>query len=334
MKIFYRFSLCLVLMVFCKRLSAQIDPHFTQYYVYPSWLNPALTGAFDGDYRVSAIYRNQWANVSAPFTTPGVSVDFAGNKNLNYGVSALNQTAGDGGYQYLTAHGSLAYTGVRFGTNGNQRVVFGMQAGIINRRFDRSKFTFGDQYNPTTGFSPGNPSMDIPTVNQSLVLDIGAGVLYYDAQPGKKANIYGGFSVAHLNQPEDAFVQNRKEKLPMRFTVHGGVRLVLSDVLSFTPNLMYTRQGNAEEKMIGGYVQLKAIENTEVLLGANVRLKDAISPFVGFYHKNMVLGVSYDITTSDLRTVARSASSFEISLSFIGRKSVKTPGENFICPRL
>ncbi len=334
MKFFYRLSILLVLLMMGRGVSAQIDPHFTQYYVYPSWLNPALTGAFDGDYRIAGIYRNQWANVSAPFTTPGISVDFAGNKNLNYGISALNQSAGDGGYRYMTAYASLAYTGVRFGTNGNKRMVFGMQAGFINRRFDRSKFTFGDQYNPATGFSPSNPSMDIPTVNRSMVLDIGAGVLYYDAQPGKKANFYGGFSTAHLNQPEDAFVQSRKEKLPMRFTLHGGVRLIVSDALSITPNVMYTRQGNAEEKMIGAYAQMRATETTEFLLGANVRLNDAISPYVGFYHKNMVLGVSYDITTSDLARVARGASSFEISLSFIGRKKVSTPGENFICPRL
>ena len=42
------------------KTKGQVDPHFSQYYVYPSWLNPALTGAFDGDYRVSGIYRNQW----------------------------------------------------------------------------------------------------------------------------------------------------------------------------------------------------------------------------------------------------------------------------------
>jgi hypothetical protein len=45
------------------------DPHFSQYYVYPSWMNPALTGVFDGDYRVSAIHRRQWGNVSSPYTT-------------------------------------------------------------------------------------------------------------------------------------------------------------------------------------------------------------------------------------------------------------------------
>ena len=54
---------------------AQVDPHFSQYYVYPSWLNPALTGAIDGDYRVSAIYRNQWGNIANGFSTIGLSGD-------------------------------------------------------------------------------------------------------------------------------------------------------------------------------------------------------------------------------------------------------------------
>jgi hypothetical protein len=92
---------------------AQVDPHFSQYYVYPSWLNPALTGAIDGDYRVSAIYRNQWGNIANGFSTIGLSGDFVTNKNLNFGGSVLQQTAGNGGFTYTTAHASIAYTGVR-----------------------------------------------------------------------------------------------------------------------------------------------------------------------------------------------------------------------------
>jgi type IX secretion system PorP/SprF family membrane protein len=332
MKYFYRSLVFLMLTVVGKIAIAQVDPHFTQYYVYPSWLNPALTGAFDGDYRVSGIYRNQWGSISA-FSTPGVSVDFAGNKNLNYGVSIMNQTAASGGYNYLTGYGSLAYTGVRFGLNGSQRMVFGMQAGFINRRFDPSKFTMSEQWGPT-GFNPNQAIADLPVNNKSMVLDIGAGVLYYDAQPGKKANLYAGFSANHLNQPEDAFSSGQKEKLPMRFALHGGVRLLLSEGFSITPNLLYARQGEAEEKMVGAYAQLKAGDFTDFLIGANYRLNDAVSPYVGYYYKNMVLGVSYDINTSDLGKMAKSASSFEISLSFIGRKTVKTPEQEFVCPRL
>ena len=212
-----RFFILLVITGFAVKGSyAQVDPHFSQYYVYPAWLNPALTGAFDGDYRVSGIYRSQWGNISSPFSTPGFAADFTTDKNINWGVSVLNQTAGNGGYNYTTAYGNIAYTGVRFGTNETQRIVFGMQAGMIQRRFDRSKLTFGDQWNPITGYNPGSSSADVLVRNNSAVLDIGAGIMYFDAQPGKKANLFAGFSVSHLTRPEDKFSASGDEKFPMR----------------------------------------------------------------------------------------------------------------------
>jgi type IX secretion system PorP/SprF family membrane protein len=204
---------------------------------------------------------------------------------------------------------------------------------MINRRFDPSKFKMGDQWNPVTGFN-ATPSSDLPVRNKSMVFDAGAGILYYDANPNKKANIYGGFSAHHLNQPEDAFASGVKEKLPMRFTGHGGVRIALTDNFSLTPNFLYLRQGTASEKMAGAYATIKAMPSTDFLFGANYRFEDAISPYFGITHNNMVIGVSYDYNTSDLGKMVRGTSSIEISLSIIGRKSVKTPEEHFVCPRL
>jgi type IX secretion system PorP/SprF family membrane protein len=313
---------------------AQVDPHFTQYYVYPAWLNPALTGAFDGDYRVSGIYRTQWGNISSPFSTPGLAAEFTTDKNANFGLSVLNQTAGDGGYNYLTAYGSFAYTGVRFGANENHRISMGLQIGLIQRRFNPSKLTFGDQWNPITGYNPGNGTQESFTRTNSTAFDAGAGILYYDAQPGQKVNLFGGFSVSHLTKPTDHFASDGNAKLPMRFTAHAGARITVNEVFSITPNLLYLRQGSASEKMAGAYLQMKAAAGTDFMLGANYRFDDAISPYVGFAHKNLVLGVSYDINASDLGKMVRGSNSFEISLSFIGKKSVKTPEVEFVCPRL
>ena len=36
---------------------------------------PASTGAFDGDQRITAIHRRQWASVSQPYTTYSLSYD-------------------------------------------------------------------------------------------------------------------------------------------------------------------------------------------------------------------------------------------------------------------
>jgi Type IX secretion system membrane protein PorP/SprF len=65
---------------------AQVDPHFSQYYIYPQWLNPALTGVMDGDYRVAGIYRSQWANIDNGFSTIGVAAELATSKDINVGV--------------------------------------------------------------------------------------------------------------------------------------------------------------------------------------------------------------------------------------------------------
>ncbi len=340
----YRFQqLTLMKKLFCTLVSgwllmstvaAQVDPHFSQYYVYPSWLNPALTGAFDGDYRVAGIYRSQWNGIEG-FSTRGLSADMVTGKNINIGASVLQQQAGTGGYTYLTGGLSIAYTGVRFDAQGYKRLVFGMQAGIIDRRFNRSKFTLGDQWNPITGYNPSTATVDVLARNASTVLDIGAGIMFYDAAPDKKANVFAGFSASHLTQPEDPFTDGTvKAKLPIRYTFHGGVKLNISDVLSIVPNILYLRQGVAEEKMVGAYAQLKANNVCDLLVGANYRFKDAVAPFVGVYYKNFTLGLSYDVNTSDLGKSLNNINSFEISLSYIFKKSKELPGRNFICPRL
>ncbi len=327
--------IALAFAMFCgKSMQAQVDPHFTQYYVYPSWMNPALTGAFDGDYRVAGIYRTQWGNISSPYTTEGVAAEFTTNNNMNYGLSILNQTAGDGGYRYTTAYGNLAYSGVRFGALEQHRVVLALQAGMIQRRFDPSKLTFGDQWNPSSGYNPGNATGETLGNKSATSFDAGAGLLYFDATPNQKANFFAGYSVAHLTKPDDQFSGDAKQALPMRHTFHGGLRIKLSDQLMLTPNVLYLRQGTAEEKMLGAYAQVKAGLETDFLIGANYRFKDAITPFVGFTHKKLVLGVSYDVNSSDLGKVVKGSNSFEISLSFTGKKSVKTPEIDFVCPRL
>ena len=110
-----------------QQLSAQTDPHFTQNYTYPMYINPAMVGQSDGDYRASAVYRSQWSAMGHSYRTTGLSADAATNNNLAVGVNLLNQSAGDGGYNYFNAYASIAYTGVKFGKNENHHVIFAMQ---------------------------------------------------------------------------------------------------------------------------------------------------------------------------------------------------------------
>jgi type IX secretion system PorP/SprF family membrane protein len=316
---------------------AQTDPHFTQNYTYPMYLNPALAGSGDGEYRVSAVYRSQWGSISNPYRTMGVSFDTRTNKNIALGVNLLNQSAGDGGFNYLNAYASVAYTGVKLGKDNTHRIVFAMQAGVINRSVNESKFKWGEQWNPITGYNSSNAITETFSKTSSTTLDMGAGVLYFDASPDKKVNAFGGFSAFHINKPKDPIVSTSSSELntiPVRYTLHGGVSFNLFERSSIVPHVLYMRQGTASETMLGAYAQLYVNPETDVMIGGYYRAKDAIAPFVGFDYKGFVVGLSYDVNTSKLGAMSRSVNSFELSLSYVKRNGARSIFDFIRCARL
>lgn len=327
---------CLLLIAVVQSMG-QTDPHFTQNYTYPMYVNPALTGSSDGEYRASSIYRTQWGSISSPYRTVGISFDARTNKNIALGVNLMNQSAGDGGFNYLNAYGSIAYTGVKLGPENNHRVVFAMQAGVINRRVDQSKFKWGEQWNPITGYNAINPTTETFAATSATTLDMGAGVLYFDATPDKKANIFAGFSAYHINKPKDPIISAQSAEantIPVRYSVHGGISFNLSERTSIIPHALYMRQGKASETMFGTYIQLNVNEETDLMIGGYYRHKDAIAPFVGFDWKNFVVGLSYDVNTSKLGTMTKNVNSFELSLSYIKRGSTRSIFDFIRCARL
>ena len=336
MKLPVFFTACLMV-VAMQQLAAQTDPHFTQNYTYPMYINPALTGGSDGDYRVSSVYRSQWGGIGNPYRTTGLSFDTRTNKNIALGVNVMNQSAGDGGFNYFNTYASFAYTGVKFGSTSNHRLVFAMQAGIINRRVDQSKFKWGEQWNPITGYNASNPTSESFAATSATTLDVGAGVLYYDGSPDKKANVFGGASFFHINKPKDPIISEQSVDLntiPMRSTFHGGVSFNLFEGTSIVPHVLYMQQGTAKEFMLGTYVQRNVNEETDIMFGGYYRHKDAIAPFIGVDWRNFIMGLSYDINTSQLGAVSRNVNSFELSLSYIKRKGTKSIFDFIRCPRL
>lgn len=314
----------------CTRLQAQIDPHFSQYYAYPMLLNPALTGVVDGNYRISVNTRQQWSNLSNAYYTGAVSFDMAPKKQLAFGATVMNQRAGEIDFNYLTALASASYR-IRFGTSGLNIFNFGLQAGVINKSFDASKITVGNQFDPNSGYNPGMSAFENIASSSSLVPDVNAGVMYFDGNPNRKLNLFAGASVAHLTRPVDKFLGN-KERIPMRYTAHGGFRIKASDHIHLTPNGMYVSQGNAREVSAGLFAQFLINNDSGILVGSNYRFDNAAIAYLGFHIKNMVIGLSYDINASSLQRLSRSNGGLELSASYTSRSGIVGP--NFFCPRL
>lgn len=319
-------------MVFSKTSVAQVDPHFSQYYTNPLWLNPALTGVIDGTSRINANYRTQWASISN-FTTIGFAFDSKTNKNINWGINIFNQTAGEAIYHITQALASVSYTGFHFGKEGTSQISFGTQIGILNNGFDQTKLKLGTEYDPINGYNPAL-SGETFTNTQASALDINFGVLYSNGNTQHRLNPFLGLAFNHLTQPTNPFLVTNGQKMPLRYTVHGGVRIAVNDMFSIVPNILYMRQGSADEKMLGAYGEIKANATTAVLLGANYRFGDAAAIFVGVQHGNIVFSGSFDANVSTLKKIIPSANSGEISVTYIFKKKIIIPDLRPICPRL
>jgi len=327
-KLFIIFTALLVFIT-NKKIVAQVDPHFTQYYAFPLFLNPALTGVIDGQYRVSGNFRNQWASIATPISSKGFTADMPIGKGFGAGLMVMNQTAGDAGYFYNNVTASVSY---QIQLSENKILAAGFQAGFINRGINQSKLQFGNQFNPILGFDPTLPTNEVFNNTTTFALDVNAGLMYYDRSPSKTVNPFIGVSVYHPNKPKDKFLAATTSYVPMRFTMHGGFKLKLTDVVDLTPHAIYMQQGTAAEYAGGINLNYSLDTYKDFILGATYRYKDAIAPNIGIHFNGLVIGLSYDVNVSSLNAATSSRGGFELSMSFIGRNKIAEP--KFICPRL
>ncbi len=211
----------------------------------------------------------------------------------------------------------------------------GMQAGMINRRFNVSKLQFGDQWVSGIGYDPSAGTSEVfykPSVSS---VDISAEPAYYDATPDKKSKrICRCIGLSSYQTRWTFYLQRQQDAiLPIRYSAHAGARIMVNDFFNIVPNVLYMRQGNVDEKMAGAYLQINASEKTDVMLGANYRLNDALSPFAGFYHKGLTFGLSYDVTASSKNSMAINRNSLEVSVSYTWWKKNTMQTKPFYCPR-
>jgi type IX secretion system PorP/SprF family membrane protein len=318
------------LLIYHARSSAQVDAHFTQYYAYPLWLNPAFTGLVDGNYRVTANYRKQWPTTTAAFHSQGLTGDIALPKNFGLGLTVFRQETGDGSYQYTTGYLSLSY---QVHLSQYKILSAGFQAGLLNRRVDPGKMQFGNQYNPAMGYDPTLPSNEIFAHQSASSADGSIGLLYFDGDPARSVNPFIGVSLYHPTEPNNHFLSDAGDnKVPMRFSVHGGIRLKMSGSVDLIPNAIYLSQGGASEIAGGMAINLKIDSDKDLIAGATYRVNDAIAPNIGLHINGLTIGFSYDINTSQLKTASSVNGGYELSISFTNPR--KIPDARFICPRL
>lgn len=319
------------------------DIHFSQFYASPLTLNPALTGRMNGDYRLAAIYRSQYKSVTSdpsftPYSTPAGSFDipfiFGKKRNNAVGAGVLLVNDITNNKRLNTLHALVSVSFIKaLDKKFNHQLSMGLQGGIQQMSVKSGELLFGSQLDPNAPADDlkfnANSSKTIPDINTGL---------FYSGRLVKNLTLFAGFSIFHIGEPDQSLSGGGDEsKLPMRYTVHGGLDWGITEKVSLLPGVIFMSQAEAHEVNFGTNVGLDLSEKPgkEITLYAGIwhRWDDAVIPMMAVeLMKRFRVGFSYDVSTSTIKDATGNKGGYEISLIYVG-KIVRLNEANMFCPR-
>lgn len=324
------------------------DAHLSLYDAAPMFLNPAMTGVFDGDWRIHGQYRTQWKSVNyKPYQSALISFDMP-FKKWGFGAQVSNTRAGIGNFNVASGLVSVAYT-TSIDKKKNHNISFGVQGGFAQKSLEYQLLSYNNQYTTNNG---GEFDMTLSSEEgfdgQSLMVEnVNAGFLYFFAGQHSRLNPFIGFSAFNLTQPKETF-NSADNRLPMRFYGHVGTRINITETLYLLPKVLAMKQNEFWEQtyavdagyyLTGGdlYLLGGALFRTvgfpkSVQDEASKIREDAMVVYLGAKMENITAKVGYDVNISSLSTASSGRGGFEISLTYVHQK--KKPQTEKICPRL
>lgn len=312
------------------------DIHFSQFYQAPLLMNPALTGAFNGDQRATLNHKDQWRSVGSPYQTSLFSFDMAFMKKkwksayLGTGLMVFRDKAGD--TQLGTTQINFSASGIVY-ISDNQKISAGLQGGFAQKSINTAKMEWASQFDGT-GFASNLASGETSAFEPYSFSDFSAGISWsYGAEESQlfannefKAN--AGASLFHVNRPEQKFnAYQEADRLYSKIVAHAGIHIGIGNTnFAVQPSLFYMKQGAHREINAGSFIRYKLreeskytgiLKETAISLGGYLRARDAIIPSLLFEYGHFALGITYDVNISSLKEVSNKRGGMELSLQFV-----------------
>jgi len=349
MKIFKNLVLLVALIVGGLQLNAQ-DIHFSQFYLSPLNLNPAMTGVMNCNVRLVGNYRNQWASVlkANAYSTYSASYDQkipVGRYDFfGVGGSFWGDKAGESNFATLQGKLSASYSKRMGGYRKKSHyLVVGADAGVTQRSVDFTKLRWPNQHDNNGGFDPGKETGEEGVLYRPdfIYADVSAGLLWFTVLDDNN-NFYLGGAYHHLNRANVSFNENDFESLYSKFTIHGGGEFMMGDKIGLVPGVVTMIQGPSFQTNFGTSLKFLLSGNKRnyqaFQIGAWMRLsnhfqqldangqpdgnasdkitKDAVILSTRFDYQDFSLGFSYDLNISKLFPATNGNGSFEFSLVY------------------
>ncbi len=309
------------------------DPQLTQFYASPLYTNPAMAGA-SRKIRLTLNARDQYTALNNNYKTGVMGLDaYLPKIKSGFGIVSMYDVAGDGN---LTTTSVSAIYSYNLEINREWAFNAALQGGILQRRYDFSRFVFRDMIDPTRG--PVLPTAESKGLEQIAVPNFAFGGLLYSSR------VFIGGAMHNLLEPNMSFyspdADNEALKLPRKYTLHGGVNIYLNksryeeNRVILSPNLLFMQQRNFYQMNMGCYIKQKSLT-----IGAWYRQTstngDAAIFMIGFKLPAVRIGYSYDAIISSAKTAT--VGSHEISLGIEIKPKNKSGvryNKKLVCPAL
>jgi type IX secretion system PorP/SprF family membrane protein len=335
----------LAMNLFCTLSNAQ-GLHFTQYNMSPLTLNPALSGKYEGTFRVGGIARDQWRSViaSSAYQTQSVYIDSPIMRGLRrkdwigLGVMAFQDVVSAGKLKHSAFKISAAYH-LALDKKGTSMLSFAGQFGSESRDVNNSYYYENDVLKSVDSRGSDVLLGDKDAMASGNASNWNAGVLF-SSKLNKTTDAQFGLTFANITRPELTLSvrdTNPNPKLARRTVFHGKFDAKVSKLWTVSPSFLFQTTAKQDEIMIqalAGYLW-DAKRDLTFNMGLSYRLADAVSPMLGARYKKLTLGFAYDIRTGQILNQASGGrGGMEIAAYYIQRiyKQPKIK-EKILCPR-
>lgn len=313
------------------------DIHFSQFNASLLNLSPGYTGFFNGDYRVGAAYRSQWNAVPVSYSTFSMNGERRFRplrfKRDMVGVGILfnNDRAGDAHYgtTQFYLQGSYIFLAKR---DSSLLISVGANVGWCRVGFDYSKMTFENQYD---GFaynqSLGTGEQFSWTVRNFADFSIGSAVQYIH---NKKHRFSYAIGIHHLSSPVITYQGNDQSRLDYKFTNVLGYTTPIKENTDLITEVLVSNQGKNYELVPHASLKYytKRVQNQAILGGLCYRSRDAVVVRIGYTHKTLQSGMSYDINISRFNVATNYRGGIEFFVNYIFRVKPAFVAKKRYCP--
>lgn len=323
-----------ILIFICSLAASAQEGQFSQYYASSSVLNPAFIGtnpnfSFNTNYK-RAGNRNSEAFLELMQASFSYPIKKQTSRDFQVGAVGATFWRETRGFEGIYTAQKVLITGayaIKLSRLTNQRIIFGLQGGIVQNQINGNNFQWGSQFSQYIGF---DNSREGETVSSDAIFypTMNFGVIYStfdnDSYLIRDRALLVGISADYLNEPkveQEGFGITTRSRI---FRAFSYASFTLAPRLSIYPSGYVLYSDGNEQVNAGMYfsslVSLpRAINSVVVQVGSWYRLNDSIILLAGVKVNEIRIGASVDLNATNFdinEALGNNLPSYEISITY------------------